>query len=144
MGSFGCKLYLVVYLFACFIESNNVLYQVSFICLLYSVSFSIRFHAQCFIHNANLFSAVYQACTKLSLGCCLHWFSTRSACVSHLLSPNRSRANDVTAWLRSRLKGQTPFPQHQSVENRLWIWFDFIDLQHSREVLCCELYPVER
>ena len=50
MGSFGCKLYLVVYyvsILACFIESNNVLYQVSFICLLYSVSFSIRFHAQC-------------------------------------------------------------------------------------------------
>ena len=39
MGRFGCKLYLVVYLFACFIESNNALYQVSFICLLYSVSF---------------------------------------------------------------------------------------------------------
>ena len=58
MGSFGCKLFLVVYfarILACFIESNNVLCQVSFIYLLYSVSFSIRFHAQCFIHNANLF-----------------------------------------------------------------------------------------
>ena len=61
MGSFGCKLYLVVYLFACFIESNNVLCQVSFIYLLCSVSFLIHFHAQCSIHNANLFSAVYQA-----------------------------------------------------------------------------------
>ena len=79
MGSFGCKLYLVVYLFACFIESNNVLCQASFIYLLCSVSFPIRFHAQCSVHNANLFSAVYQACTKPSLKCYLHWFSARSA-----------------------------------------------------------------
>ena len=84
MGSFGYKLYLVVYyasILACFIEFNNGLCQVSFIYLLCSVSFSIRFHAQCSIHNANLFSAVYQACTKLSLRCYLHWFSTRSACL---------------------------------------------------------------
>ena len=79
MGSFGCKLFLVVYLLFSHASLNPTMCFTRSLLFVFCILFPFQFvPCTMFYSQCKSLSAVYQACTKLSLKCYLHWFSARS------------------------------------------------------------------